>query len=201
MLSQILLLALASVATSFPSRLVPRATFSGTATFNDYIKQGQTVCGPLTGLLDPLPCDTRTIYSFFVGTGGTFGAAAGDISPDISGGLCFSSIDTSKCNGQDVVSGYQGPACPTGNCGTCYKVTNQGGYGGAAVGGVGTSVTVQIIDSCPSVSAYNYCKTDVPAEERCGAGNSLDIDYNSYLALTGTPWTPVCSSLLISHHS
>lgn len=49
MLSQTLLLALAGIATAFPNTLAPRATFSGTATFNDYIKQGQTVCGPLSG--------------------------------------------------------------------------------------------------------------------------------------------------------
>jgi hypothetical protein len=126
-----------------------------------------------------------------LGVSGTYGAAAGDISPHISAGLCYSSIDTSKCNGQDVVTGYQGPACPKGNCGTCYRVTNRGGYGGAGVGGVGNSVVVQIIDSCPSVSAYNYCKTSVPAEERCGAGNSLDISLDAYLALTGIPWSSV----------
>jgi len=67
------------------------------------------------------------------------------------------------------------------------------------VGGVGNSVIVQIIDSCPSVSAYNYCKTNVPKEERCGAGNSLDIDYNAYQALTGgTPWNNVRFASLFS---
>ena len=49
MLSHTVLFALAGVAAAFPNTLAPRATFSGTATFNDYIKQGQTVCGPLTG--------------------------------------------------------------------------------------------------------------------------------------------------------
>lgn len=55
MLSQIPLLALAGVAAAFPNTLAPRATYSGTATFNDYIKQGQTVCGPLTGQLHSSP--------------------------------------------------------------------------------------------------------------------------------------------------
>ena len=54
----------------------------------------------------------------------------------------------------------------------------------------GASIVVQIIDSCPSTSAFNYCKTGVPANERCGDGskNSLDIDINAYTALTGAPW-------------
>ena len=48
-------------------------------------------------------------------------------------------------------------------------------------------MTVQIIDSCPAESAYNFCKTDVPAAERCGSSstNSLDIDQSAYQALTG----------------
>jgi hypothetical protein len=92
--------------------LFARSTYSGVATFNDYAAQSNTVCGPKSG------------------SSGTYGAAAGDASPDISGGLCYSSIDYSKCDGQNPVSGYQGPACPTSNCGTCYQVTNTGGYGG-----------------------------------------------------------------------
>jgi len=152
--------------------LVARGTYSGVATFNNYASQGNTVCGPKSG------------------SGGAYGAAAGDASPNISGGLCYSSIDTSKCNGQNPVSGYVGPGCPTSNCGKCYKVTNEGGYGGSSVGGVGNSIYVQIIDSCPSVSAWNYCKTNVPSAERCGAGtNALDIDVNAYSTLTGKSWT------------
>ncbi|KAI9654326.1 MAG: hypothetical protein M1821_006642 [Bathelium mastoideum] len=149
--------------------LMRRQTYSGVATFNNYASQSTTVCGPKTGV------------------SGTYGAAAGDISPNISGGLCYASINYDNCNGQTPKSGYSGPACPTTNCGKCYLVTNEGGYGGASVGGVGRSVTVQIIDSCPSVSAFNYCKTDVPADERCGSSstNALDIDQNAYQALTG----------------
>jgi hypothetical protein len=68
---------------------------------------------------------------------------------------------------------------------------------GASVGGVGNSVIVDIIDVCPSVSAYNYCKTDVPADERCGSSssNSLDIDISAYQALTGSSWSSVSHSI------
>ncbi|MCJ1395613.1 hypothetical protein MMC18_008499 [Xylographa bjoerkii] len=146
-----------------------RAQFSGVATFNDFATQSNTVCGPTTGVA------------------GTFGAAASDISPEISGGLCFSSIDMANCENEAPVSGYEAPACPTSNCGLCYQVTNNGGHGGSTIGGIGNSIIVQIIDSCPSVSAWNYCKTEVPSDERCGNPlmNSLDIDQNAYAALTG----------------
>ena len=122
-----------------------------------------------------------------LGIAGTFGAAAGDISPDISGGLCFSNVDMGNCEDEAPLASYVGPACPTSNCGLCYQVTNNGGYGGSAIGGIGGTVIVQIIDSCPSVSAWNYCKTEVPSDERCGnpAMNSLDIDQTAYAALTG----------------
>ena len=88
--------------------------------------------------------------------------------------------------------GYQGPPCPTSNCGICYRVTNQGGYGGAGIGGVGNSIVVQIIDSCPASHADNYCKTNVPGDERCAPGtNALDIDESAYQALTGQPFGSV----------
>ena len=119
---------------------------------------------------------------------GTYGAAASSISPDISGGACYAQIDFGLCSGQSPVPGYEGPACPTSNCGLCYQVVNNGGYGGSPVGGIGSSVIVQIIDSCPTESAWNFCKTDIPANERCGDSgtNQLDIDQSAYLALTGT---------------
>ena len=48
-------------------------------------------------------------------------------------------------------------------------------------------MTVQIIDSCPATSAFNYCKTNIPANQRCGDGTTdqLDIDQAAYLGLTG----------------
>jgi len=124
----------------------------------------------------------------FPGTPGTYGAAAGDLSPDISGGPCGGSIDTTQCNGQTPIDTYAPPRCPTGNCGTCYQVTNAGGMEGAEAGGTGQSIIVQIIDSCPSTNAWNFCKTDVSPEQRCGAGgvNHLDIDQSAHSALTGT---------------
>ncbi|KAI0477081.1 hypothetical protein GGR56DRAFT_635749 [Xylariaceae sp. FL0804] len=162
--------------------LLVRQTNSGVATFNDYASQSTTVCGS------------------FSGVSGTYGAAASDISPDISGGLCYASIDYSECDGQVPVSGYSGPSCPTTNCGTCYTVTNEGGYDGASASGTGNSITVQIIDSCPSVSAYNFCKTDVPDDERCESSttNALDIDVSAYEALTGSAWTDTSPNLEIN---
>lgn len=84
-------------------------------------------------------------------------------------------------DGQQPISGYEGPACPTTTCGECFQVCNEGGYGGASVGGVGNCIIVNIIDVCPSESAFNYCKTDVPAPERCESSstNSLDIDQSA----------------------
>ncbi len=95
----------------------------------------------------------------------------------------------SNCNDQVPVAGYAGPSCPTSNCGICYQVTNQGGFDGGSIGGVGQSVTIQIVDSCPSQNAWDYCKTNVPAEQRCESSslNALDIDQGAYMALTGQP--------------
>ena len=53
------------------------------------------------------------------------------------------------------------------------------------------SIVVQIIDACPAGSALNYCKTDINLDERCGQGNSLDIDFSGYLGLTGRAYDPV----------
>ncbi len=119
------------------------------------------------------------------GQPGTYGAAAGDISPDISGGTCPGSVNPSNCNGKSPIIAAA-PECPRGNCGTCYKVTNNGGIG-STIGGVGNSIIVQIIDSCPSVSPINYCKTNMPLNQRCGDANTnqLDIDQSAYMPLTG----------------
>ena len=127
------------------------------------------------------------------GQQGTYGAAASDISPGISGGMCSGNILMSQCAGQSVAPGYQAPGCPKTNCGKCYKVANKGGIGDA-VGGVGNSITVQIIDACPSKSAYNFCKTDMPANQRCSdpGTNQLDIDKSAYMALTGQAYGGVC---------
>ncbi|KAJ5625740.1 hypothetical protein N7510_002049 [Penicillium lagena] len=112
----------------------------------------------------------------------------------------YASQSKNNSDGQNPVSGYTGPACPTTTCGECFQVCNTGGYGGASVGGVGNCVTVNVIDSCPSESAYNFCKTDVPADERCGSSstNSIDIDVSAYTALTGTGWSSGSPNLLVN---
>lgn len=167
--------------------------------------------------------------TLFLDKAGQFGAAAGDISPNISGGACEGKTDLTlwyvvmlyffalaqhkdcwyfsinkravlvrahvpPSHDQSPVQGYLGPACHHTKCGTCYKVTNAGGYGGSSVDRAGSgTVTVQIIDACPASSAFNFCKTEVPANERCGDGstNSLDIDISAYQQLTGKQWKSV----------
>lgn len=66
-------------------------------------------------------------------------------------------------------------------------------------------MVVQIIDACPASSAFNFCKTGVPLNERCGDSsvNSLDIDITAYQKLTGTPFRNVrlLNSLFISFYS
>lgn len=99
--------------------------------------------------------------------------------------------------------GYNGPDCPHTNCGLCFRVTTTG-YLGADVAPAGRNITVQIIDSCPSTNALNYCKANapysVPANQRCGdAGtNQLDIDTAGYKALTGKEWTSSSPNLIIA---
>ena len=102
-----------------------------------------------------------------------------------------------QCESQTPKVGYVGPACPKSNCGLCYQVTNEGGYGGLPTGGIGNSIIVQIIDSCPSVSAWNFCKTEVTLDQRCGSleTNQMDIDEGAYVGLTGTNFSNVCSTL------
>lgn len=165
--------------------------------FNDFNTQSNTVCGLKSGML-------IFLLSFFhsrsqvqdvsklkalvcIRAMGTYGAAAGDLSPDISGGACSGRIDMSECNGQSPQNGYMPPRCPRGNCGLCYRVTNKGGHKGAAMHGIGKSIIVQIIDSCPSTNAANFCKMNLPASERCESRNTnqLDIDKSAYKALTG----------------
>ena len=87
--------------------------------------------------------------------------------------------------------------CPKTNCGKCYRVTNQGALPGTGpVGGVGNSVIVQIIDSCPQTNPQNYCKTDMAANERCqdASTNQLDIDNSAYEALTGQAFGSVSTT-------
>ena len=89
-------------------------------------------------------------------------------------------------------------SCPKTNCGKCYKVTNQGGVPvDQAVSGIGNSVIVQIIDSCPQTNPQNFCKTDMPANQRCEDPNTnqLDIDQSAYEALTGQAFSSVSGNL------
>ena len=122
---------------------------------------------------------------------------------DIVNLTIFSSNQRNHSNGQSPVSGYSGPGCPTTTCGECFTVCNNGGYDGASVGGVGNCITINVIDVCPSESAYNFCKTNVPADERCGSSstNSVDIDLSAYQALTGTTWSSSVPNLDVSIES
>jgi len=120
-----------------------------------------------------LPANRSSLFkSPLKGSGASalWGAAAGDLSKHVGKGLCtpWSKADpmsAKNCSGTTDIKGYQGPNCPTSNyCGTptCYKVTNIGAFnhgtfaGGGAIS-TGQSITVQIIDVCPTYHAQNYC--------------------------------------------
>ncbi|KAM0806061.1 hypothetical protein BDR22DRAFT_793466, partial [Usnea florida] len=118
-------------------------SYVGIATFNDFSAQGATVCGPKSGTGS--------------GQSGTYGAASSDNGLNVRGGVCTGKVDMSQCNGQSPVAGYAPPSCARGNCGQCYTVTHTGSIG-SSVGGMGNTITVQIIDVCPSTSAQNFCK-------------------------------------------
>ncbi|KAI4276473.1 MAG: hypothetical protein L6R38_005663 [Xanthoria sp. 2 TBL-2021] len=187
----ICLLALAGLIAYISARpsLGPRAeaSFEGIATFNDYSfqleTQGSTVCGGSESLQPLKP--------------GVFGAAAGDLSPILSAGLCEGSQNTTTPSyNMDLctldggrapdANTYFGPPCPHARCkpSTCYKVENLGPVG-SAKGEVLGSTTVQIIDGCPAGSAWNYCKTQYEPEARCSSPTTeaLDLDFNAYSAL------------------
>lgn len=61
-----------------------------------------------------------------------------------------------------------------------------GPYGSTSNDTVYGSVIVEIVDACPASHAANYCKSLVPADQRCGSSetNSLDIDAKAYKELT-----------------
>ncbi|KAM0794982.1 hypothetical protein BDR22DRAFT_627525 [Usnea florida] len=157
----------------------------GIATFNNYGDDQSTVCSNAN-----VPTTADNV--------GIFAAAAGDISKDISTGLCTGSqpnmdfhYNTSICTangGQYPSPNYIPPSCPPGavRCGTCYRVDNIGAYGSTPSSQIYGTVIVQIIDACPAGNAQNYCKTKVPPDERCGSNqtNSLDIDVGAYRNLT-----------------
>ena len=77
-----------------------REIFSGVATFNDYGAQTTTVCGKKTAGKNPnstFDCllNNISILTSLLDNPAYFGAAAGDISPNISGGICAANIDIS----------------------------------------------------------------------------------------------------------
>ena len=80
-------------------------------------------------------------------------------------------------------------------------MTNQGAIPGTgSVTGIGNSVVVQIIDSCPQTNPQNYCKTDMAANQRCQDANTnqLDIDNSAYEALTGQTFGSVSTTVPLS---
>ena len=109
-------------------------------------------------------------------------------------------MSAKNCSGTTNVPHYVGPHCnKSAYCDvpTCYKVTNNGGFnqGTFNTGGkipAGKSITVQIIDVCPTYHAQNYCaiRNDMSPNnlmQHCESSStdSLDIDTNAYGALTG----------------
>lgn len=118
--------------------------------------------------------------------------------------LTFTSPLSTANGGQYPSADYVPPFCPPGavRCGICHRVDNIGFYGSSANDQIYGSVIVEIVDACPAGNAQNYCKTDVPADERCGSDqiNSLDIDFRAYQNLTagmdgGMQWDAVSLSV------
>ena len=108
---------------------------------------------------------------------------------------------SSTANGGQYPSpNYIAPSCPPAavKCGTCHRVDNIGPYGSSTNDQIYGTVIVEIVDACPAGNAQNYCKTKVPADERCGSNqtNSLDVDVGAYRNLTlgmngGVEWDAV----------
>ncbi|KAL8690115.1 MAG: hypothetical protein Q9218_004364 [Villophora microphyllina] len=171
MVQSSILLALAGLVAYISARPSPETktpasiSFEGIATFNDYSyqlqTQGSTVCGG------------KSIPAL---NSGTFGAAAGDLSP----------LFTQNGGQAPDPKHYSGPACKYAKCSpaTCYTVENIGPVGGVT-GQVLGSTKVQIIDGCPAGSAWNYCKSQVDPTQRCSSPTTeaLDIDYTAYSTL------------------
>ena len=125
-------------------------------------------------------------------------------SPNVKSPFQFSSDQTSPYStangGQYPSSNYIPPSCPPAavKCGTCYRVDNIGPYGSSSNDQIYGTVIVEIVDACPAGNAQNYCKTKVPADERCGSNqtNSLDVDVGAYRNLPlgmngGVEWDAV----------
>ena len=183
-----------------------QAQVSGVATFNDFKAQGHTVCSNTPRKnASPHTRTPNTSYpttllhanTFHHTAEGVYGTAVSDIASFITGITCGAGNgntgnDMSKCNSSgDPIPGYEGPSCTNVPCGTCYKVTPNGGYDGASVG-QGQPITVMIFDVCPAEHAQNYCKAWKPApandpKQTCEASgeNELDIDTTAYSTLTG----------------
>ncbi|KAL9036117.1 MAG: hypothetical protein Q9214_006281, partial [Letrouitia sp. 1 TL-2023] len=72
---------------------------------------------------------------------------------------------------------YTAPDCMKAKCGTCYDVRNKANN---------KKIVVQILDGCPSSSAWNYCKTGVNPASRCMQPNlnALDIETDAYYKLS-----------------
>ena len=147
---------------------------------------------------------TRTLS----GAGGSYAAAAADLSPDLSpdpsGNACGqipAPSQNTDCNSDGSPKDFKNPnahpSCNRGNCGLCYKLTNMGGIpnnytpglqAGTQLAKQGTGIAiVQIIDACPSKSWQNTCKKfsfpggaqAISPEQRCGAPNTNALDIDN----------------------
>ena len=133
------------------------------------------------------------------GSTGTYAAAMSDIAPNFNLGRCTGSVDMSEClPGFRANPDYPAPQCPRKYCGCTYHVMNMGALSQSSspgqVQGVGSkNIVVQIVDACPSTHPQNFCKTNIPTNQRCmdPTSNQLDIDQSAYLALTGVPFGDV----------
>ncbi|KAI4160773.1 MAG: hypothetical protein LQ342_005486 [Letrouitia transgressa] len=172
-------ISLAGITSAIPQAGKRDSGFDGHATFNDFDSQGNINCK-----------DDRFAAAGkmkVIDYNHIFGAAAGDLSQDLSAGLCnYTDSDRAHTMEEDAPGQsyklpnpytYIAPDCKKAKCGTCYDVRNKANN---------KKIVVQILDGCPSSSAWNYCKTGIDPASKCMQPNlnALDIEKDAYSKLS-----------------
>ncbi|KAF8589293.1 hypothetical protein K439DRAFT_1333077 [Ramaria rubella] len=143
---------------------------SGETTFNDFSTQSGVACSGFS------PTNSQ-------GTN-IFAAALGDLSPLWTGPKCQGTVSASNCDGHGDCINCTGPPCVgQGTCGQCFNIKCTGSLEGETSGScTGNTITVKVVDACPSEHPENYCKTiefggTVPDNGACRAPgvNQFDI--------------------------
>ncbi|KAL8720507.1 MAG: hypothetical protein Q9225_002629 [Loekoesia sp. 1 TL-2023] len=190
--TQILVLAvLAAFSSAAPQSTQGQRGIDGYGTFNKYSTQNSVNCEA-----DYFKQKGVTLTAGNTGNK-IFGAATSDVSNGLGPFKCNYTPSDSQHNSSKCIAPQQGtsyklptydsyiaPFCPGAPCGKCYTITNKANN---------KKITVQIIDSCPADTAWNYCKAlasnpsdNVSADQRCADPNTnqVDIDESAYPFLT-----------------